>query len=127
MQVERHEKLVVGEEGVVAAEMTPEVRVVVEPPEGRLREDDERCPLRAQALDLGDRGVVIGRRAPVFTVAPEKRHSAGGRGSTERSVVDEDEGLAADESSDLVDRSDDVPDPFPRASSVRKRRTGVPV
>src|SRR5438477_10443949 len=98
--------------------MALEPRVIVEPPEGRLREDDERCPLRVQALDLGDRGLVVGWGAPVLTIALEERHGAGGRRTTEASVVDEDEGLVAYENADLVDRSDDSANPFLRAGGV---------
>src|SRR6266511_3432624 len=74
-QVEDDETSVFQDAAVCRAKVAMEPGVVLEPPEGWPREDDEARSTRPQSLKLSDGGRVIDRRTPVLPVLFEERNA----------------------------------------------------
>src|SRR5262249_11612845 len=72
-QVEGNETVVRQGAGEVRAQMAVELRVVLEPPEGRPGEDQEARPGAAQSFQFPDGCVVVWGRPPVLPVALQER------------------------------------------------------
>src|SRR5918994_6138821 len=90
-QVERDQELVLHHAAELRSEMIAQPGVVIEPPEGRPRKDDEAHSGPSQPLEFPDRCVVIRRRSPALPVTFEKRYGAASRGdlSSKLILVDE--------------------------------------